>query len=138
MGLGKIGKTNDEICQISQNLVRGKKLFGNFNSLTEHLEILRQMKYEQFFGYQKTFHNYEKFLYKIMKFVKELSSLQGSLLDFMKATRIKEEYMNLKKEYEIQEKELNSIMLKMYNITRKNKENQTEDFIKIDEVVLYS
>ncbi|CAG8738885.1 13597_t:CDS:1 [Cetraspora pellucida] len=135
MGFEKIGKTNDEICKISQNLVRGKKLLGNFNSLKAHLEILQQMNYEH---YQKIFHSYENFLYKIMKFVKELSSLQGPLSYFMKASRIKEEYMNLKKEYEIQEKELNSIMLKMYNDTRKDKKNQTEDFIKIDEVVLYS
>ncbi|CAG8518056.1 33977_t:CDS:2, partial [Racocetra persica] len=136
MELEKIGKTNDEICKISQNLVMGKKLVGNFNSLTDHLEILRQMKYEHFFEYQKTIRNYEKLLYKIKIFVKKLSSLQGSLLlDFMKATRIKEEYMNLKKEYETQERELNSIMFNMFNTTRKDRESQTEDFMKINKIL---
>ncbi|CAG8714206.1 45660_t:CDS:2, partial [Gigaspora margarita] len=125
----------DEIFEIKQELVKSKKLFRNFDSLRESVEILQKYKDDQFSEYQTILHNYENLLHDIKSFANQLLSLERSFLHilyFIRASHIKREFEELKWKFEFHEKELKTVML---TIVRKKEESKTEDFNTIYKIL---
>ncbi|CAG8440044.1 6564_t:CDS:2, partial [Scutellospora calospora] len=117
-----------EIKQVVISLGKRKKIFDPIiNSSDETIRALHYVKYDiehYFLQYENIFNNYKSSLEQIKEFANEIAKIENSF--FYPYKRVKEKYERLLRDYDIWEKRLNPILIKVIMIKQ---EIQQKEFI---------